>query len=633
MLQSIRDNSQGVAAKIVIGFIIALMAMFGLETMFGGLMNDSAVAEVDGAEITETELSAGVQNLIMSVGGNVGTLDDALLREVALNQIIEDRLLRKAAEDARMTISSDSIDRQLINTAQFQIGGVFNSDVAVRTMAAQGFTPATYREALENQMVVGQLVNAYAASAFVTEQELDRIASLSSQTRDFRFVSVTLGNRTAGEVIAEDQIETYYQNNQSQFMNEEQVGINYVLLDKSTMFNEIDISDDDVRAQYETERGEASSQTQRRASHILLETGADLSQEEAIAQAEALKARLDQGEDFGALALEASSDTFSAENGGDIGYSDGSAFPASVEEALLGMEVGAVSEPVVSEFGVHLVKLTEFNEATFPTFEEAEERIRRELSSAEVDQLYFGRLETMANLAFENNDLQAISEELGLAIETPEAFTRLGGNSSITTNSNVIAAAFSDEVLYDGINSDVIELDDSRAIVLNLREHNEASLRPLDEVQGEIAAILRTELEKERAQEVGEEVLEALRSGGDVDTLVNANELQWITQTGASRDQANLNQEVLDGAFSLPAPQTGESVYDGFPLANGTYIVLELQSVNRGSIAEMSQEERDALVTGFVDASGRNTFAAYLAQLRSEADVVINEAFEEPPLL
>src|SRR5690554_444532 len=481
MLQGIRDSSQGVVAKIVIGFIIALMAMFGLETMFSGLMNDTAVAEVDGEAITETEITTGVQNLIMSMGGNTSSLDDSLLRQIALNQIIEDRLLRKSAADSGMTISSDTIDRQLINTAQFQVGGVFNSDIAVRTMAAQGFTPATYRAALESQMVVGQLVNAFASSAFVTEQELDRIAALSSQTRDFRFVSVTLANRTAGEVIDETQIETYYQNNQSQFMNEEEVGINYVLLDKSTMFTEVDVSDDDVRAQYETERGAASSQTQRRAAHILLETGAALSQEDALAQAEALKARLDQGEDFAALAQEASSDTFSAANGGDIGYSDGSAFPAAVEEALLTMEVGEVSEPVVSEFGVHLVKLTEFTEATFPTYEEAQERICRELSSAEVDQLYFGRLETMANLAFENNDLQAISEELGLEIVSPEAFTRLGGNSSITSNSNVIAAAFSDEVLFDAINSDVIELDDTRAVVLNLREHNEASLRPLEE--------------------------------------------------------------------------------------------------------------------------------------------------------
>lgn len=632
MLQSIRDNSQGVAAKIVIGFIIALMAMFGIETMFGGLMNDAAVAEIDGDEITETELSTGVQNLIMSVGGNAATLDDALLRQIALNQIIEDRLLRKAAEDADMVISSDAIDRQLINTAQFQIGGVFNSDIAVRTMASQGFTPASYRAALESQMVVGQLVNAYASSAFVTEQELDRIASLSSQTRDFRFVSVTLGNRTIGEAIPADQIETYYQNNQSQFMNEEEVAINYVLLDKSTMFAESEVTEEDVRAQYETERGAASSQTQRRASHILLETGGDLSEEEALAQAEALKARLDQGEDFAALALEASSDTFSAENGGDIGFSDGSAFPQAVESALLEMEVGEVSEPVVSEFGVHLVKLTEFTEGSFPTFEEAADRIRRELSSAEVDQIYFGRLETMANLAFENPDLQPVSEELGLEIISPEAFTRLGGSTDITRNSSVIAAAFSDEVLFDGINSDVIELDDSRAVVINLREHNEASLRPLEEVQGEIAAILRTELEKERAQALGEDILEALRNDGDVDTLVNANELQWIVQTGASRDQVNLNREVLDGAFSLPAPEGDEPVYDGFALANGTYVVLELQAVNRGSAASLDEEERSAMVTAFLDASGRDTFAAYLAMLRSQADVVINETFEQPPL-
>ena len=368
MLQTIRDNSQGLIAKVIIGFIIAVMALFGVESIVGGLTNNSTVAEVNGEDISEPELANNVQNLIMSVGGNLGDLDEGLLRQIALNQLIEDRLLRQAARDSKMAISSDAIDKQIINDPQFQSGGVFNSDLALRTMATQGFTIQGYRDALEEQMVVGQIVNAYASTSFVTEAELNRMAALSSQTRDFRFVSVTLGSRTIGESIPEEQIEAYYQNNQSRFMLDEEVGVDYVVLDKNAIYDEVSVDDADVRAQYEIESSAVTSATQRRASHILLETGSGLSEEEALSAAAALKERIDAGEDFGALALEASSDTVSAEEEGDIGYTDGSAFPAPLEAALAELEVNQVSDPVVSEFGVHLVKLTENTVNEYPAF-------------------------------------------------------------------------------------------------------------------------------------------------------------------------------------------------------------------------------------------------------------------------
>lgn len=631
MLQKIRDNSQGMIAKVIIGFIIALMALFGVESIVGGFVNNSTVAEVNGEEITEPELAASVQNLMMNVGADLANLDEGILREVALNQIIEDRLLSQSAQNAAMTISSDAIDRQIINNPQFQIGGVFDSNLALRTMATQGFSVQAYRDALSAQMVVGQLVNAYAASSFMTQNELERIAALTSQTRDFRFLSVTLGNRTEGEVIPADQIETYYQNNQSRFMVEEEVAVDYVLLDKGAIFSEAEVSDAEVQAQYEIERSASSAATQRRASHILLELSDARNQEQALAQAAALKTRLDQGEDFATLAVEASSDTISAQSGGDIGYSDGSAFPSELEEVLASLDVGQISAPVVSEFGVHIVKLTEYDLNEFAPLEEVADRIRRDLSSAEVDQLYFSRLETLANLAFETTDLREISDELGLEIVESELFSRLGGTTEITSNSNVVAAAFTEEVLVDGNNSEVIEIGDSRALVLNLREHNETHLRPLEEVRGEIAAILRTELEKERAQAVGGELLASLRNRQSVDEMIAANGLQWISQKGVSRDQTGLNTEVLQRAFSLSPPQDNSSTLDGFALSNGTYVVLELQSVNRGTLDQLAVDERTTLISSSVEADGRAAFDAFLTNSRNNADITENLA--EEPLL
>jgi peptidyl-prolyl cis-trans isomerase D len=288
------------------------------------------------------------------------------------------------------------------------------------------------------------------------------------------------------------------------------------------------------------------------------------------------------------------------------------------------MQVNDVSEPVVSEFGVHLVKLTENTVNEFPPLEEVEERIRRDLSTAEVDALYFSRLEDLANLAFETTGLADISSEIGLEPVQSALFTRLGGSTEITSNSNVIAAAFSDEVLVDGNNSDVIELGGDRAIVLHLREHHEPTLQPLEEVRGEIAAILRAELERERATALGQSLLSALQNGESIDDVMAENGLQWIEQNDAARDQAGLNSEVLQSVFAMASPPEGETELNGFTLTNGTYIVLELQNVDRGSLADLDPAERATMTNAYIERTGRASFDAFLANTRRNAEISSN---------
>ncbi|MEX2335585.1 MAG: SurA N-terminal domain-containing protein, partial [Pseudohongiella sp.] len=406
MLQTIRDNSQGVIAKIIIGFIIGIFALFGAESIIGGFLGGNNVASVNGEDITEQELALSLQNLMAQMGANVQDFDEELLREIALGQLVEDRLLMQAAQNSGMTISDDSLDRQIVRTPQFQLGGVFDADLARRTMGAQGFSPQAYRASLAEQMMMSQLANAYASSSFVTDKDIERLAALELQSRDFRYLSVPLANRTLGEAIAEEDIRAYYDNNPAEFTAPEQVSVNYVVLDKDRIFDEVAVDDARVRAQYEEEREAAIANVERRASHILWELGGDASEEELLALAAEVKARLDAGEDFGELAREYSDDTVSAEDDGDIGYTDGSVFPDALEQALVTLDVGQVSDPVVSEFGVHLVRLTEYDAQEYPEFEEVAERIERDLNAAEVDELYFSRLETMANLAFETFDLQ-----------------------------------------------------------------------------------------------------------------------------------------------------------------------------------------------------------------------------------
>ena len=620
MLQTIRDNSQGVVAKIIIGFIIGIFALFGAESIVGGFLGSNNVVSVNGEDITEQELAVSIQNLMASMGANVADFDEELIREVALNQLIEDKLLMQAAQESGMAISDDSVDRQILRTPQFQIGGVFDNEMARRTMAAQGYTPQAYRQLLAESMMMGQLANAYAATSFVTDADMQRIAELQTQTRDFRYLSIPLGNRTLGQAVEPEAIEAYYEQNPEQFTSPEQVSVAYVMLDKDAIFDEVEVDEATVMERYEADRDAAVADVERRAAHILFDLGSG-SEEEVIARANEVKARIDAGEDFGELAREFSVDEASAAEDGDIGFTDGSVFPQEMESALAALEVGEVSDPVVSEFGVHLLKLTEYDAQDYPPFEEVEERLRRELSQARVDELYFSRLESMANLAFENFDLQAINEELGLEIQQSAFFGREGGSSAVTSDPAVIEAAFSPEVLEEDLNSDLIELGETRAVVIHLAEHRPSALQPLEDVRADIAVELRTQMEQEQARAVGEQILAALQAGESIDSFVQQESLEWSEREGVRRGQFDINTELVANVFSMPAPAENDSELAGFQLNNGAYVVIELQSVNAGSLDELGEDQRQQLAAAMLENRGRSVFSALLSNLQEEASI------------
>ena len=619
MLQDIREKSLGIIGKVIIGLIIAVFALFGVESIIGGFTQPPSAASVNGEEITQFQLDQNIQNLMASIGGDLNGIDSSFLESIALNQLVEETLLRQNAINKSMAISPSQIDRNILATESFQISGVFNSDLAVRTMATQGLTVPMYRQSLEQRMLMSQLASAYTGSSFITDVELERFAKLSTQTRDFRYLSVTMGTRTLGTPVRDDEITAYYNNNSEQFAEEESLIIEYVLLDKSAISAELQTDVAELRQQYELERLEFEGSSEKRASHILFEVGSANSEDLAIKLAADTKSRIDAGEEFSDLAMELSIDTVSAEEGGDIGFTDGTAFPVEIEEALNLLELNEVSSPVISEFGVHLVKLTQAEDNSFPDFEEARDRIERELTNSEVERLYSERLQDLANLAFETGDLLTIEEQLALDIRETEPTPRSGG-TGIFSNLELVNAAYSDEVLLDGNNSDVVELSDSQAAVVRALTYQEASVLPLEEVEAEIAVILRTEMERNSVQELGSELVSALEENLSIDELLTQNDLQWIVELEVERNSVAVNREIVNEVFSLRAPDS-ELYRSNITLSNGTFVLIELTQVNEGSVDAIPEEQVTTLIESVKTDLGNNDFQAYMSSLRESSDI------------
>ena len=345
-------------------------------------------------------------------------------------------------------------------------------------------------------------------------------------------------------------------------------------------------------------------------------------QEVAIELAENTKARIDAGENFSELALEVSIDTVSAEEGGDIGFTDGTAFPVEIEETLNVLALNEVSSPVVSEFGVHLVKLTQDANNSFPSFEETRDRLERELTASEVESIYSERLQDLSNLAFETGDLQTIEEVMSLEVEKSDSLTRSGG-SGLFANPEIVSAAYSDEVLIDKNNSDVIELSDSQSLVLRVSEFREAFVLPLADVDAEIAVILRTEMERQAVQDIGQELFDALEGGLSIDELLAQNELEWIDEVGIDRNSFTVNREIVSEAFNLQDPGEG-LLRTNLTLNNDTFVVIELNQVNEGSADSIPAAQSDSMLNSLRADMGNNDFQAYITFLRENSDIQTN---------
>jgi len=627
MLQKIRDNSQGIGAKIFVWFIIVIFGAWGASTIVSSVINGTPAISVNGTDIDELQVErttqARLQEIIQSLGpdADLSSIDEDLAREAALNELIQQELLLQYAKNTGMVISSRSIDRSIAQTADFQVDGVFNGERAQMLINSMGYTPNSYRAALASQGLINQISYAYGLSGFVTKPEIENIAKLLNQTRDLRYILVSLDTQLGSIDVTDEEIEEYYNTNESQFMLEEQVSLQYIELDKDTIFDEVVVTEEQIVQRYEEEQLEYQSQIERRAAHILLESFDDEGMAEDLSLAAELKSRIDNGESFEALALEYSDDLGSAEEGGDVGYTTGDNFVEPFEQALLTLEVGEVSAPVQTEFGVHLIKLTERSESALESFEDSRERLERDLKSDEVDTLFLQRSEELGNLAFESFDLTDPAQLMGLEIQTTQLFSRSGG-VGVAANSDVINTAFSPQILLDGLNSDLISITPSRSVVIRVLEHNQPQLQAMEDVRGEIQIMLQFEKIQEQTLRLGETIKTNYQNDQNIDSLLETQNLSWNQLDGLERSDQVLPPQLVNFIFEMSEPETDGTVIDGLMLNSGEYVVIELQGVNEGSLEDFDETELNSLESFIAQQSANADFEALLTGLQNRADII-----------
>lgn len=615
MLQNIRDNSQGWIAKTIIGIIVVLLALTGFDAIFNAASNSQTAAEVNGEEISRYDLDQAMNMQRRQLAQQLGSdfdpsmLDERLLRNAALGSLIDRMLLLQSAKSADFAFSREALDQLILQTPEFQVDGVFNAARFDQVLQQMGYSRVQFRQLLEQEMLIGQLRAGISGTGFVTDQQVENFARLEMQTRDFDTLTVPARSDTIE--VSDEQISEYYEANADRFRTPEQVIVEYVELKKESFFDQVEVSDEELQALYQKQI--ANLAEQRRAAHILIETGAESGDDEAKAKIDEIAARVKGGEDFAAVAKEVSQDPGSAKEGGDLGFAGPGVYDPAFEEALYALKEGEVSAPVRSEFGWHIIKLLGVQSPEVPSLESMRPELVRELKAQQVEQRFVEVSKQLEDSAFEASDLAQPAQELGLMVQTTEPFGRDGGQG-IAANRQVVQAAFSDEVLVDGANSSVIELDPDTSIALRVKKHLQPAAIPLADVRDDIVGQLQQSLAAERAREKGERLLADLRDGKQTDG-------QWQTIEAAGRSQEGVAPALLQQVFRMPRPaEQGKPSYAGVALSNGDYAVVRLNGVNEPE-ASLSDEEKLNFRRFLASRMGQQDFAAFRQKLQAQAEI------------
>lgn len=623
MLQLIRDRLSGWVAGIIFGVIgLALVLTFG--TMRGNVgMSSTAVASVDGVEIGQTEFLRTVDEeqirLREQFGEALPEEFEQELRALVLDDLIDMRMMQAHAEDRGFTISDARLAGVIQNVPAFLDGGEFSVDLYRSALANIGETPAYFEYQQRGLMTQQQFYRSIAESAFFTPVDFRFYIELVQESRAVRGLFVSPEAFRADVAVTDEQISEYYEQNASGFWTREYLDLEYIELDAANLPGMQETTEQDALEWYEQNRDQFISPLQRQSSHILLAASPE-GDEEVLARANELVARLDAGDDFAALARELSEDPGSAALGGDLGWNARGVFVPEFEEALFGLEeIGQYTSPVQTQFGYHIIRLDGMSGGDIAAFEDAREDVLADLRERRNRTRFYDLADRLADMALESDDgLAWIAEELELPLGTIDNFTREGAGE-FAGNRRVIDAAYGETVLDRGENSRILQLGPERAIVLRASRHQPSEQQPLEEVADRIREILVSDAAAEAAAARGAELLERRRSGADLQDLAEEESVALFDEQEVRRDSAEYPSQLLNAMFAA-AP--GHSV-EGLGLLDGRYALYEVLEVFPGRPETIPRDQRDDVKAGLEDRGGMMEFDAYRASVRDRASVWI----------
>lgn len=625
MLEKIREGSQGLAAKIILGLVILSFALAGIGGYLGQT-TEQPVAEVNGVKISQTEFSRAFENERARLEQQFGeyfaqiAADPnymAQIRNGVIDRLVQQELQNQLALQLGLRVSDEQVKQAIVEMPYFQIAGQFNNDTYLRAIRQMNFQPDTFREFLREEMTRTQLVSAVAGSDFVLPSELQQTAALQQQTRNIDYVVLTKEKMKSQVSISDEEVADYYQLNQQQFMAPEQVAVQYLELKADDITLAETVTEEAVRAYYEESKAQYQEEEKRRVAHILVDNSADDAAAEE--KAKAILAELKAGADFAALAEEKSDDVVSAELGGDLDWIERDVMDPAFEDAAFALaNVGDITDVVATEFGYHIIKLTDLQAQVEKPFEEVADELRAELEkNAKLDAFYQKQAE-VAELAFEvANSLDDASVAAGVELKSTDLVSRMMLPAPLNSPA-VSSVIFTPELLEDKVNSEVLEVAPEHIVVVRVTEHVAATTKPLEAVKEQIVATLTNEKASTLLADYAKGLFDEFTAGKALQDIAAAETAEVKAEAALQRQSYSVAPAIVKEVFALPHPVEGGKVESLVTLNNGDIALVQLNSVTTPEVtAELDAQQKQGITMSAIN----KNYLAFVSALEAKAEV------------
>ncbi|WP_296872802.1 SurA N-terminal domain-containing protein [Tibeticola sp.] len=499
--------------------IVPSFVLFGLDGYNRFRDKAPPVARVAGHDVTQAEWDAAQKAEVQRARDTMPTVDVKLLdtpqaRYATLERLVQQRVLAAAADKMRLVTTDARLAAELQQNptiaALRKPDGSLDIERYRQLLALQGLTPAAFEAQVRADLSSRQVLLGVTESAFTPAAVANVGLDAFFERREVQVARFLPADFQAKVTVSEEDLQAFYKRNEARFRAPEQADIEYVVLDPEAIGKTLNISEADLRADYEQNAARYGAPEERRASHILIAAGKDQPQAErdkARARAEALLAEVRKAPArFAELAKQNSQDPGSAAKGGDLGFFARGAMVKPFEDAAFSLKKGEISDVVASDFGYHIIELTDIKPATIKPFEQVRGQVEADLRKQLAQRRFAEVADAFTNDVYEQADnLKAVADKLKLPLLTAKGVTRQPAPDAkgALANPKFLAALFSPDSLEKKRNTEAVEIGSNQLVAGRVVSYTPAKTRPFEEVRDQVKALLVAERAAELARKEG----------------------------------------------------------------------------------------------------------------------------------
>jgi peptidyl-prolyl cis-trans isomerase D len=627
MFEFVRKHTK-IMMFVMFLLIIPAFVLVGVDGFHSGNSAGATVAKVGSTSISQLEWDNAHKDDVDRMRAAMPTLDSSLLdspqaRFATLERLVRDKVLTLAAQDRHLVASDAQVARELganpTIAALRKPDGSLDMERYTQLLANQGLTPAGFEERVRTDLSARQVESAINASAFASATQAGKALNPFFERREAQIVRFLPKDYLGKVSLSDTDLETFYQANQTLFKEAESADVEYLVLDLESVKKSISLNEQDLKTYYEQNVERFSSREERRASHILITASKDApaadrqkARERALALLEQLRKR---PESFAELARQNSQDPGSAKAGGDLDFFGRGAMVKPFEDAAFALKKGELSDIVESDFGFHIIKLTDVKAPQRKPFEEVRAAMEADIKTQQAQQKYAEAAETFTNGVYEQSDsLKGVAEKLGLALQSAAKVPRqpVAGGQGPLTNPKLLAALFAADTIEKQRNTEAIETAPSTLVSARVTKHHPERTLPFAEVRTAVRERLMASRAQELARADGAAKLQAWKTSPDA--------APFQAPVVVSRDQAPVLAPTVTSAV-LRADLATLPAFVGVDLGADGYVVVRVNKRMDRTPPEPEVAKQE--IAQYAQWLAQAESAAYLEMLKAEFKVQI----------